>query len=99
MCRSSQARRSRRVTSPSSTTMPRRAGGVAPAGTPERKRLLRTLGVLAVAGGWLLAVAGAAGFLHPGKCSSQVRVRRYGKVAMMAAFMSAHRLAQRAACT
>ena len=41
--------------------------------------------MLAVAGGWLLAVAGAADFFTP-EDAERVRVG-FGKVAMMAAFM------------
>jgi hypothetical protein len=49
------------------------------------ERLMRTLGLLAVAGGWLLAVAGAADFFTPDDAE---RIRDgFGKVAMMAAFM------------
>lgn len=51
----------------------------------RKKRLLQTPGVFAVAGGWLLAVAGAADFFTP-ENAEQVRVG-FGKVAMMAAFM------------
>jgi hypothetical protein len=49
------------------------------------KRFARTLGVLAVAGGWLLLVAGLADFFTPDDAE---RVRDgFGKIALMAAFM------------
>ena len=61
----------------------RRCAGVC----TRTKRVTRALGVLAVAGGWLLAVAGAADFFTP---EDAERVREgYGKIAMMAAFMCA----------
>ena len=65
--------------------MHRRAGEHCACEGTRRKRFTRTLGALAVAGGWLLIVVGAALLFTPDDAE---RVRDgFGKVALTAALM------------